>query len=159
MTPGARCTEDLREALEFGGVTDAGRGAMGLDGTHRCGILTSDSPGPLDRESLADRVRRGDALALAVARAGNAEHDRVDAVAVALGVLEALEDEQGSALTHDEAVGAGIERPCSGGGQRSDLAELHECRHAHVVVDPAGDSGIEAMVDEPLDGDAHRCQS
>ena len=58
------------------------------------GSTPAVAPRALDREPLADRVRRGDALALAVARAADAEQHGVDAVAVALGVGEPLEDEQ-----------------------------------------------------------------
>ena len=85
-------------------------------------------PGALDGQPLADRVRRGDALALAVAGAADAAQHGVDPVAVALGVGEPLEHEQRSALAHHEAVRAGVERPGAGRGERADLAELHEAR-------------------------------
>ena len=92
-------------------------------------------PGPLDREALPDRVRGGDPLAPAVARTRDAEQDGVDPVAVALGVGQALEDEQRRALAHDEPVGVRVERPRTGRRQRADLAELHERGDAHVAVD------------------------
>ena len=92
------------------------------------GATPAFAPGALDRQPLADRVGRGDALALAVAGAADAAQHGVDAVAVALGVGQALEHEQRGALAHHEAVGAGVERPGAGGRQRADLAELHERR-------------------------------
>ena len=113
----------------------------------------------MDREALPDRVRRGDALALPVARAADAEDHRVDPVAVAFGIFEPLEHEQCRALAHHEPVGAGIERSGARRRQCADLAELHEGRHTHVVVDAAGDRCVEPVIDEPLDGDAHRRQT
>ena len=66
------------------------------------------TPGSLDAEPLADRVRRRDALALAVARPGDAADHRVDAVAVALGVGQALEheDRRPSPITKPSAPSA-----------------------------------------------------
>ena len=80
----------------------------------------------------------------------DAEQHRVDPVAVALGVGQPLEHEQRRALAHHEAVRAGVERARPGGGQRADLAELHERGHVHVAVDAAGDGGVELAVDEAL---------
>ena len=110
----------------------------------------------LDGQALADRVGRRDALALAVARAADAAHDGVDAVAVALGVGEALEHEQARALAHDEAVGAVRVRARTGRRQRADGAELDEARGAHVAIDAAGDRHVELAVGEALDRRVHR---
>ena len=85
---------------------------------------------------------RRDALALAVAGAGDATNHRVDAVAVALGVGQPLQQERAGALTHDEPVGPVAERPRAGRAERADLAELHEARRAHVAVDAAGEHGV-----------------
>ena len=125
----------------------------------RGGVDPGALPGALDRELLAHGVGRGDALALAVGGAADAEDDGVDAVAVALGVLEPLEHEQGGALAHDEPVGPGVERPGAGGRERADLAELHERVHAHVAVQAAGDDGVELVVGEAGDGRVERGQA
>ncbi len=118
--------------------------SMHVDGA---GSSPAFAPGALDGQPLPDRVRCGDALALAVGGAADAQDHRVDPVAVALGVREPLEHEQRCALAHHEAVRAGVERPGAGGRQRTDLAELHERGHAHVAVDAAGDRGVVVVVD------------
>ena len=126
----------------------------------RCGgVHPGALPGALDREPLAHGVGRGDALALAVGGAADAEDDGVDTVPVSLGVLEPLEDEQGGAFAHDEAVGAGVERSGACRRERTDLAELHERVHAHVAIQPAGDDGVELVVGESGDGGVERGQA
>ncbi|MEI2732437.1 MAG: hypothetical protein V9G08_10660 [Dermatophilaceae bacterium] len=127
--------EDLGEGLELGGVADAGRGPVRLDGRDGGRVDPGPFPATGHGELLADRVGRGDALALAVGGPADPEDRRVDRVAVALGVVEALEDEQGRALAHDESVGARVERAGAGRRQRPDLAELDERVDAHVPVD------------------------
>ena len=151
--------EHLGQALELGGVADPCRGAVGFDRGDGAGVLSGDLPGALDGEPLTDRVRGRDALALAVARTGDTEDDGVDLVAVTFGVLQPLEHEQRRALTHHETVGAGIERTRAGRREGADLAELDERGDTHVVVDATGDGGVEAMVDETLDGNAQRCET
>ena len=85
-------------------------------------------------------------------------HDRVDAIAVALGVGEPLEHEQRRALAHHEAVGAVRVRTRSARGQRSDRAELHERAGAHVAIDAADDRDVELVRDQAVDGGVHRRQ-
>ena len=58
----------VAQALDLDDVADAGRGAVPLDQRAVAGRQPGVAPGPLDGEPLADRVRGGDALALAVAR-------------------------------------------------------------------------------------------
>ena len=151
--------EDGGQALEFGRVADARGRAMRLDRGGGGGADPGQIPGALDGELLADRVRGGDALALAVARSVDADDDGVDAVAVALGVLEPLEHVQCAALAHHETVGGGVEGARAGGREGADLAELDEGRDAHVAVDAAGDHGVEAVVDQALDRRVHRRQA
>ena len=98
--------EHVGQGLDLDHVADRGRGAVPLDERARRRGHARQLPGPLDGEPLADRVRGGDALAPPVARSGHAEEHGVDAVAVALGVGQPLEQEQRAALAHDEAVGA-----------------------------------------------------
>ena len=96
IEPGSSCAPANASArlLDLDDVADAGRRAVALDERALRGRQPGVAPAALDREPLADRVGRGDALALAVAGAADAAHDGVDAVAVALGVGEALEHEQ-----------------------------------------------------------------
>ena len=95
---------------------------------------------------LADRVGRGDALALAVARPADAAQHGVDLVAVALGIGQALQQEDRRAFAHDEAVGALGVGPRAGRRERADLAELDEAGDAHVAVDAAGDRHVEIVL-------------
>ena len=103
-------------------------------------------------ELLADRIRRGNALALAVAAAGHAANDGVDFVAGALGVGQSFKQERARALAHDEAVGAIPKRPRAGSAQRADLAELDKGRRAHVAVDAPGEHGVHLVLVQHLDG-------
>ena len=148
----AGAAEDLAETLELDRVPDPGRGAVRLDRGGGRRLEPRVRPRALDRETLADGVRGGDALALAVARAAEPEQHGVHAVAVALGVCEPLQHEQCCALAHDEAVGARVERSGTGRRERADLAELHEAVDAHVAVDAAGDHRVEVTVRQAVDG-------
>ena len=134
--------ERLADARHLDDVADARRRAVALDHPARLGGQPGVAPSPLHRQPLTDRIGRGDPLAPPVAGATDAAQHGVDAVAVALGVGEPLEHEHAGALTHHEAVGAGVERPCAGGREGADLAELDEARGAHVAVDATGDGGV-----------------
>ena len=138
-------TEDLVQRAEFGGIPDPGGGAVRLEHSDGTRVDAGVLPRPGDRELLPDRVRRGDALALAVRRAADAEDDRVHVVAGLLRIREPFQDEQGTALAHHETVGAGVEGPGSGCRQRTDLAEPHEGAGLHVVVDTAADARVVVM--------------
>ena len=80
----------------------------------------------------------------------------VDAVAVPFGVRQALQEEDRRSLAHDEPVGALVVRSGPGGGEGSELAELHEWERPHVAVDPAGDGDVEVAVDQALHRRVHR---
>jgi hypothetical protein len=95
------------------------------------------------RAGLALGEGRVDALAPAVGRGADAADHGVDAVAVALGVVEALEGQHGHALAEEGAVGCVGEGPAIAAlGERGRLAEAHV--HEDVVhgVDAAGDHQI-----------------
>jgi hypothetical protein len=156
---GAVATERLGQRLDLDHVADGGRGAVTLDERARGTRYPGELPGPLDGEPLPDGVGGGDALAPPVARPGQPEQHRVDAVAVPFGVGQPLEQEQGAALAHDEAVGALRVGPGTGRRQGADLAELHEGRGAHVAVDAASQDGVVLAVDQPLGRRGHGCQA
>ena len=61
-----RHPKDLAQTLDFGQVTDASAGAVGLDQRTGSRIKPGIAPGPLNGVDLADRVRCGDPLALTV---------------------------------------------------------------------------------------------
>src|SRR5215472_18761252 len=129
---------------------------MRLDAGDGGRVNSRVAPGTRDGQPLTGWVRGGDPLALAVAGPADAEQHRVDPVAIALGVSEPLEHEYGRSLAHDETVGAGVERPGPGGGERPDLAELDEDGCPHVPVHPAGDDRVVLPVCQALGGRGER---
>ena len=146
---GAR--EDLAETRDLHDVTDACARAVGLDERARSRGQPGRPPRALHREPLPDRVRRRDPLAPPVAGAGDATNHRIDTVAVALGIGEPLQEEQGRALAHHEAVRPCVERASTRGRESADLAELHVARGAHVAIDTAGDHGVELVCGQAVD--------
>ena len=110
-------------------------------------------PGALDGKFLADRVRRGDALALAVTGSGDAAQHGVDVVTIAFGIGQTLQQEDRGSFAHDEAVGALGKGSCPGSRECADLAELDEGGNSHVAVNSAGDRDIEIMLHQSI----HRC--
>ena len=145
-------TERIADARHLDDVADARRRAVALDHPAHLGRQTGVLPSPLHRQPLTDRIGRGDPLSPPVARAADAAQHGVDAVAVTFGVGQPLEHEDAGALTHHEAVSAGVEGSRAGGREGADLAELHEARRPHVAVDATSDGGVERVVDEPGDG-------
>ena len=98
----------LGQGPQLGAVADDRAGAVRLDqadlGRRDAGV----GVGPLERPALALGAARsgpGPAVGGAAARLDH----RVDAVAVALGVGQALEDDAGHALAQGDAVGRGVE--------------------------------------------------
>ncbi len=99
------------QRAQFGAVADDGAGAVRLDQPdlararrRRCGRR-----GPA-RARWPSGPRRGQAERPAVAGRADALDHRVDPVAVALGVGEALEHHAGDALAERDAVGRAVER-------------------------------------------------
>src|SRR5512133_922415 len=147
--PGAG--EGLVQALELDRIAYPGRGAVALDQRELRRIDAGGPPRPLDRQALPDGVRSGEALALAVAGAGDPADHGIDPVSVLLGVGESLEDEERASLAHHEAVGPVGVGAGPGPRQSTDRAELDEGRGAHVAVDATADHGVELALDETLD--------
>ena len=107
---GAVLGEDLGEGGQLGAVADDRAGAVGLDQAdrRRASGRPGRRPGRSARcwPSLRGAVRPRWRPSL---DAGDGVDDGVDAVAVALGVGEALEHDAGDALAEDDAVGARVE--------------------------------------------------
>ncbi|GAA2940348.1 hypothetical protein GCM10020227_03870 [Streptomyces flavovirens] len=92
------------------GVADGGRGAVRLHVLERTGRdpgLGADAP---DEGDLRLGVGHGDAVGTAVLVDPAAEDHRVDPVAVADGVLQALQRDQTDAFRPHVAVGVRVER-------------------------------------------------
>ena len=73
------------------------------------GVETGLAVGPPQRQQLAQRPRRGQAAVAAVAGCANPLHHGVDAVAVALGILQPLQDHHRQPFADGDAVGFHVE--------------------------------------------------
>ncbi len=138
----ASCAPEFVEDGGFGGIADAGRGAVGFEEVDRIGVEGGGAVGAFDGAAWSGGIGGGDALAAAVAGAADGAEDGVDPIAGVFGVFEAFEDEGGAAFAHDEAVGAGVEGSGAVGGEGSDLAELDEGGGAHGGIGAAGDDDV-----------------
>ena len=142
----AEFVEDFHQRLQFGGIPHARAGPVSLDQVPGDGPETRVIPGAAHAQLLADRVGSRDPLPLSVARGAHGAHHGVNPVAVALGVGQPLHQERHPPFAHDEAVGSLRVGARPRGGERSDLAELHEGGGAHVGVDAAGQHGVVVVV-------------
>ena len=151
----AEAFEHVGHGLDFHDVAHLGGRSVALHHVTGRRCDAGPLPTPLNGQSLAHRVRGGDSLPLAVAGPTHAQKDRIDLVAVPLGILQTLHEEDRSPLTHDEAVGSLRIGPAAGGRQRPDLAELHEGGSAHVGVDTTSDDGIVVVPPEAIHRGTH----
>ena len=131
---------------------------MPLDQAHVPRGQAGAVPASLQGESLPYWVGRGDALAPAVTGATDAPHYGIDAVAVALGVGQPFEQEEGGALAHDKAVRAVGIGPGASGRQRAYLAKFNIGGHPHIAVDATHQGGIVFVLDQSLISRIDGCQ-
>ncbi len=123
---------DLGQGLDLGGVAHRGPGAVALDELDGRRGDPGQAVGLAQGLRLALGARRVDGLAPAVGGGADALEDGIDAVTVAFGVGETLENHEAEALAQGGAVRARIEGAAfpgrrEGGG----LGEAHE--HEDVV--------------------------
>ncbi|PRP91930.1 hypothetical protein ENSA5_52150 [Enhygromyxa salina] len=147
----------LLQALKLGRVAGLGPGPVGLDQFDGPRLDPGVVPGPAQGLGLARRHRRVDALRAPVRGRADPAQDRVDPVAVALGVVEALERDHAQALAEHRPVGLiGEGSAVPRGRQRRRLGEAHE--HEDVVerVDAPGDDHVGVAEVELLRGHAQR---
>ncbi len=156
MLPSRRAAKDLGQALHLDHIADAGAGAVRFNQRRGSRIERRIFPGALHGQLLADGIRRGNALALAVAGAADAANDGIDLVPVALGIRQAFQQEGGRSFAHDEAIGPLAKGAAAGGAQRADLAEFDEGGDAHVVIDAAGEHRIDLVFDQQFNSGIDR---
>ena len=134
---------------------------MSLDVADRRGIDPGLGIGALERPHLALVARRGQSPTAAVARGADTLDHRVDPIAVALGVGQALEDHGGDPFADHDAVGARVEgTAATPRGEGLGLAEreigervldrVHATEHDHV-----GRAGVE-LADGQVQGRQRR---
>ncbi len=142
--------EQGAQRLDLGKVAHRGAGAVRLDQADSGGIDAAALVGALQRQHLAFQARRQQALGLAVGGDADALDHGVDAVAVALGVVETLQHHHAHALAQQGAVGAFLERPDLAARQRLDLAELDVQLRRRLRVHAAGEHQVAAAGDQLL---------
>ena len=135
--------EELPERLDLDDVAQRGAGAVGLDVADGAGRDAGLGVGALEGAHLAFDDRGGQAASPAVARGADALDDRVDAVAVALGVGQPLENERGHAFADDDSIGTGVERAAAAARrERLRLAERQVGERVLDRVDAAQDHHV-----------------
>ena len=131
-----------RHALGFGAVTEHGAGAVGFDQLDRADGKSGHVVGVFQRAQLAGRAGRGQAFALAVARAADAADDRVNAIAVLLREVEAFEDQRADAFADADAVGRLVKRTRHAlRTERLGFGKTEESVRIHQGVGRANDRG------------------
>ena len=144
---GAAGFEHRAQAPDLGLVAGLGAGAVRL---HQLNFRRRDAGaliGSAHRLDLTFVTRRENALGAAVAGSLQRFDHRVDAVAVALGVFQALEHQEADAVAQHHAVGRFVEgtRQVALGQGRS-LAEAQEGEDGVFQVDAAGQHHVAAAV-------------
>ncbi len=144
------------ERLHLDRVAERGAGAVRLDVADVGGLQAGLGEGLFDDGDLGEHVGCGEAAGAAVLVDGGAVDHRVDAVAVALRVVEPLEDDDAAALAAGEAVGAGVEALAQAvRGERAGLAdETHRVRR-HDQVGAGGERDLALAAAQRLGGEVH----
>jgi hypothetical protein len=156
---GAGRDEGLGERGQLGLVADDGAGAVSLDQPDLDGREPGARVGAVDGALLAVLARRGEAEVAPVAGRAHARQHGVDAVAVALGVGEALEHHHRGALAQRDAVGVGVEGAAAPlARQRVDAGEHQVVVDAVVEVGAATEHHVGGAGQQLLDGEVHRGQ-
>ena len=151
--PVGRRREDGIQGTKLGAIGRGHAQAVPFDQHHGRRVDPRPAIGPADGAGMPAGARRGQALAPAVAGQADALHERIDPIAVALGVGPALQDDHAHSFAREHAVGVGRERP--GGsrpGQGIELAEDQGKIDVGLEVDAARDG----EVGPPLDERPHR---
>ncbi len=152
-------------ALGLGLVADDGAGAVRFDQPDPRRRDAGLGVGPVQRPQLPLGTRGGQPLVAAVARCPDPLDDRVNAVAVALGVGQSLEDGDPDTLGEHDAVGGGVERAAAAlraqgvrlaerdvGVGRLDRVAAHHDGHVAGAVVQLADAGVERGQRRPARG-------
>ena len=130
---GPGLAEDLGQRLDLGQVARRGAGAVRLDVADGRRRRLPPSHRPARAPGPGPRRGRGQPLGPAVAGGAHALDHGVDPVAVALGVGQPLEHDDGDALADHDAVGRGVERPAT--PPRRERVRLAERQVGERVLD------------------------
>ncbi len=148
-----------QQRLRLDRVAEGGAGAVRLDGVDVGGGEPGVGERLPDHPLLGGAVRRGQAAAGAVLVDGAAPDDGEHAVAVALRVGEALQQEHADALGEAGAVGACAERLAPPVGRQAALpGELGEHAGGGHDAHPAGEGEAALVLPQRLGGQVQRHQ-
>ncbi len=149
MPLAARLGQRLGQRGEFGPVPHRGAGGVRLEQLDGRGRAVGVGVGAGQRQPLPFGAGRVDALGPAVAGRADAADDRVDTVAVPLGVGEALQRDHADALADEGAVGGVVERSdLPALRQGLGLAEAHVPEDRVFGVGATGDHHLGSAVDQ-----------
>ena len=139
--------EHVAQRLHLAQVARHRARAVGLDQTNACRRYPGAGVGSAQRTGLALGARRVNALVAPVARRANAPDHRVNPVAVAFGVGQALEHQHAQPLAHHHPVRSGVERSrriLTREGRR--LTEAHVHKGRVIGIHPASQHHVAAML-------------
>ena len=143
------------DGLRLGLVAHRRTGAMRLDQAQRCGPEARLGIGPVQGAHLSFRTWRRHPQCLAIRGARNRLDDGINAVAIAFGVGEALQDQYGGALRNHDAIGALVETAGRArGGQGLGLGEAEVAERTLDGVHTASQGDVCASGFEVVNGQA-----
>ena len=147
LRQGPICHEHIVHGSQLTGVAQSGASAVRFNQADGGRTNPRSRVGPLQRQDLAFQTGRGHAFAFAVARSGHAFDDRVDAIAIAFGVFEALQHHHADAFADGDAVGGRIEcAAAAAGGERLGFGETHVAEGTLRRIDAAHDGHVARMI-------------
>ena len=143
LRPRPRLAHELDQRLGLGLVADHGARPVGLDQPDLTRGDAGLGVGPPQGPELPLQAGGGQALVPAVAGGPHPLDDRIDAVAVALGISQTLEDDGPHPFAQHDAVGGRVERAAAPlRGQCVCLAEGHVGVGGLDRVGPQGDGHV-----------------
>jgi hypothetical protein len=157
LVAAAFLAEDRGERLHLCAVAGHRSGPVRLDQLDARGRDARLRVRPSQRAHLALGPRRGQATVPAVAGCPHAPDHGVDAIAIALGVGEPLEDDGGEALTDRYAVGRRVERAAA--AVRRQSVRLAEAQIGEWILDrieAAGEHHVAGRGLQLASPEAHR---
>ena len=117
--------QDLAQGIQLRGIAQGRRSRVRLDVLQR-GHVEPIPIGPLHGLDLAFLARRPEALAAAIGRDSQTEHERLNRIAVGQGSRQRLEHQRHVTFAADQSVGAGVERPRAGLTHTLGVREEHQ---------------------------------
>ena len=127
------------QSIRFDDIAERRAGPMGFDVADRVGRDAEPLIGLADQRFLRRAVGRRDAVAGAVLVHAGSDDGRMNRIAIAQRIVQALQHHDGDGFRHHRAVGLGREGVASPSGrQHADLQKIEELGVVEVGADAAG---------------------